>query len=171
VNLPDYMEDEVGWRIMVLVAGEVERQLADAVLLPAEGVRIIPGAVVVMPDPEGDECQRMAWIRLVDSSPTRDFPNPDPSAVACGSDFMVNLEVGAVFCSPIVGADGESQVASADWRETAREQMAYMAALRRAITCIEGLDKALGSYFPVGPAGGLTGGAWQARFALGEVDF
>jgi hypothetical protein len=174
VTPDDYAEDEIGWRIMVAVAGEVERQLRDAVLLPEDGVRIIPGAVVVVPDPGdsgSDRCERMAWVRLIDSSPTRDFPNPHPGAVECGVDFQVNLEVGAVFCSPITGADGEAAPTAAEWRESAREQMAYMAALRRALTCVEGLDVALGNYFPMGPQGGLTGGAWQARFALGESDY
>lgn len=145
---------------------------------------LLPGENVAMeycgPSCEDMDCGNgQAWVRLVESYPSTNFPNPidftAQAAVGCDAPLAVTVEMGVARCAPVVSEDrpssGESPTAG-QWRETAQLQFADMSAMRRAVQCCMDEKRAvkkytLGTYEPFGPEGGCVGGTWTVTFSGG----
>jgi hypothetical protein len=113
------------------------------------------------------KCGGQAWVRLVDSYPSIDFPTPNQALNNCAAPIAYQLEVGIARCKPVGSTSGvrgfvppslEQQVAAL------RLQTADMAAVRRAVQCCLGddtIDYILGSYIPLTGEADCLGGAFQ----------
>jgi hypothetical protein len=113
------------------------------------------------------KCGGQAWVRLVDSFPSNDFPSPNQTLNNCKVPLAYLLEVGIVRCKPVGTASGVRGYVppSMDQQVGAlRLQTADMAAIRRAISCCldsDNLDYILGSYIPISAEADCLGGAFQ----------
>lgn len=107
-------------------------------------------------------CGGAAWVRLDQSYPSLNFPEPDQTA-NCNTLLAAVIEVG-VMRTVAVGSDRRAP--SLDERTLdARRQFSDMSAMHRAISCCVGTSKLdfvylLGDYQPFGPEGGISGGTW-----------
>lgn len=128
-------------------------------LLPGENV---PGDYV-------SEDGGMAWVRLVNAYPSSVFPGQDSTAT-CVSPLAFELEVGLLYCAPVIGERGEIPDVAAQF-DAVQVQTAGMVAMRRALVCClrPGVDAVLGVYTPVGPDGMVVGGTWQVYVSEGVV--
>jgi hypothetical protein len=126
---------------------------------------VAPGATVVadfFPDCfHGDDGpDGMVWTRMITPYPAFApgiiVTEPAESWVA---PLGVDIEVGIMRTIPIP-EEGLDSTASSD---SAQGQIDDMQAIRKAILCcasFERSDVLLGQYTPVGPLGGVVGGAW-----------
>lgn len=127
---------------------------------------VVPGAAVVanfMPDCFNNEdlpTDGMAWVRLAAAYPAFQpgivVENPAEASVA-GLGF--DIEVGILRSIPLP-TEGLDEAQSAD---AVTSQMDDMITIRKAIMCCVALERAdflLNSYTPVGPIGGVVGGAF-----------
>jgi len=123
-----------------------------------------PGAVVSWEycgQCSGDACG-MGYVRLAGVFPYSTFPVQIVD-FQCTAPLAWVVEVGALRCMPMP-SDGE--IASPDELALVTvEQVLDAQALYRALKCY-GLEVAVESYTPVGPAGGCVGGFWRAYLAL-----
>lgn len=107
-------------------------------------------------------CPGEAWVRLLSAYPSVDFPAQDARAT-CATGLAFEVEVGVGRCLPLGGNDGAPPEPAAMW-DTARLQMADMAAMRRAIACCfrgQGdLDYVLLRFDPTQGAGGCLVSTW-----------
>lgn len=108
----------------------------------------------------------MVWVRLSGAYPSTTFPSPDQDLVGCPKPLAFEVEVGALRCASTPDDSGNLPTA-ADQDEVAEQATGDMAALYAAIACCFGRggrkrfqDVVIGSYTPLGPAGGVTGGTW-----------
>lgn len=104
----------------------------------------------------------MAWVRLVSSYPTTTFPEPDAEA-RCSTYWAHDIEVGVLECIPAFLDSRGALPTDVDQFEYAGRQMAYAAAMRRAVSCClekSGVDQdyRITGYAPQGPQGGVYGG-------------
>lgn len=125
---------------------------------------ILPGAVAVHDFAEGGQ----AWVRLVSSFPTDNFPNPS-SQPRCYMPQAYTVEVGIVRCAATTDGHGNAPT-PAEQAYVAEVQMADMELMRRAIQCCVGkdYDYVLGNYLPFGPAGIAVGGVWTFAAILAD---
>jgi hypothetical protein len=127
---------------------------------------VVPGAAVVadfMPDCFGDEgspLDGMAWVRLVSAYPAFQpgivVENP-ADAMFAGLGF--DIEMGILRSIPL-SEDGIDEATAAT---SVTDQMDDMLCIRKAVMCCAELDRAdflLNQYTPVGPLGGVVGGAF-----------
>jgi hypothetical protein len=128
-------------------------------LLPGENV---PGDYVT-------EDGGMGWVRLVSAYPSVVFPGQDSTAT-CVSPLAFELEIGLLYCAPVIDQFGEPPSVVSQFEAT-RVQTAAMAAMRRALVCClrPGVDAVLGAYTPMGPEGQVVGGTWQVFVSEGVV--
>lgn len=111
------------------------------------------------------ECGGMLWVRMVQATPSRAFPQPVTDLNDCGAILAVPLEVGLMRPAPIPAdfVTGEMDLPSDDDHNAAADKQAddmeaMWRGLKRAAQDIELL--LIGSYSPVGPAAGSVGGTW-----------
>lgn len=129
---------------------------------------VIPGDVAVG-DYAGDcdvSCG-MAWVRLITSYPATGVGAADETAGNCSASLGVDIEVGIMRCMD-VHEDG-TPLSAEELLEVARLQTADMMAMWRAVFCCNSLsnkDFILNAYQPLGPMGGLVGGAFVLRTVL-----
>lgn len=113
----------------------------------------------------------MAWVRLENAYPSTSFPVQDPTA-ACVAPLGFALEMGVLYCSPAPGPDGSPPDMPSQYDAT-RLQLAVMSSMRRALLCCfpagSPKDLVLGAYTPMGPDGGVVGGAWTLYLAEGAI--
>lgn len=113
----------------------------------------------------------MVWVRLAGAYPSTTFPAPD-NDLGCPKPLAFDVEVGALRCAPTPNEVTGTLPGEAEQEEVAAEATSDMIALYRAIACCldshqhRFQDVALGSYTPLGPLGGVTGGAWT--FTISE---
>lgn len=109
---------------------------------------------------EGCENCGSAYVRLTTGYPSsQNFPQPDQGPSTCVTTWAHVLVIGVLRCYP-GDPDGLSQE---ELVEVARQQLADMAAMRRAITCclndkFEDAIFSIGGYTPIPPAGLVVGG-------------
>jgi hypothetical protein len=157
----------------VLAALEVvyaEQGEHDETLVPPCTFEVLPGALPVLDHGLdcGDGCEGMAWVRLVDVSPTDwdTFPAPLARASRSEMSYSVTLEVGVARCAPVGTEDGGNYYPpTVEEQRAAADQASVDAALVRHTI----LDRfpadnddagvSLGSYGPIGPEGDVVGGA------------
>lgn len=105
-----------------------------------------------------------AWVRLDSAVPTTDFPNANTSSAKCNTDVAFILEVGVTRCFTPFADERGNPVGVAEHLASTRDQLADMAAMRRAIACCFATgdtEYVLGAYSPIPFAGGCGGGSWQ----------
>jgi len=145
--------------------GEVDETLVQ----PCE-FELMPGAVPVVDHGLDcrDNCEGVAWVRLVDVSPTdwATFPGPVARAARGDLSYAVTLEVGVARCAPVGYTEGERYYPpTPDEQAAASTRAAIDAAIVRH-TILERFPEdnddagvALGAYGPIGPEGDVVGGA------------
>lgn len=158
-------EDVLIFPLLTELAGCLCDELADSGLEATCSCSLVPGVGPTLDFcSEGCEggCPGEAWVRVVAAYPSTDFPSPQAIAT-CASPLAFEVEVGVGRCLPTGSADG-SPPAAADMFETARLQLADMAAMRRAIACcFKGqmdVDYVLLRFDPTQGAGGCLVSTW-----------
>jgi hypothetical protein len=126
---------------------------------------VIPGAQPI--DMSGVDCDPagQAWVRLVTGYPSKAVGQPDTSVGNLESGLGFTIEVGILRYFPIQSEAMEDE----DILIASEQQITDMMAIYRAITCCPALtvkDYILGTYTPLGPAGGLAGGQWTLSVGL-----
>jgi hypothetical protein len=112
---------------------------------------------------EGGPCG-MAWVRVILAYPATGVGIVDQTANNCGKNIGLDIEVGILRCTPVGAEDAEQE--EVDALASSREQMADLLTLRKAISCCPSLAKSdyvLGTWTPMGPLGGVVGGAWTVH--------
>ena len=108
-------------------------------------------------DCEGDDCSGFAYVRLVTSYPSDEFPLQS-DGVLCSYPITHQLEVGVVRC---IAVEDEGELPTKDELTLiALEQMEDQAALRYAINNAAPRMNSLDNWVPEGPQGGCIGGHW-----------
>lgn len=153
---------------MAMVKEALRDELTKAGALDSlcEDVMLVHGDMVVI---DYVECGGMAYVRLSSATPSEVFPNPAPAG-SCAHTQAYSMEVGIMREAPGV----EEGVVSKELPGSAEQDVATMAALEdmdimlKALRMVERQfeDFELGTYTPVGPAGGAVGGNWT--FTVGE---
>lgn len=147
-----------------------EQGLADdSLVLPCE-FEIVPGAIAAV-DHGLDcraNCEGMAWVRLVDVSPTSwtDFPAPVSRPSVGELSYAVALEVGVARCAPVGVTEGDLYYPPTPAEQKAAAERAAIdaaivrhAILERYPANNDDAGISLGSYSPLGPEGDVVGGA------------
>lgn len=115
------------------------------------------------------DCGGMGYVRLVTANPTEQFPTPAPAA-SCASSMAYSMEVGIVRTAPGMGRSGGKPTTPTADEQGAATSLALedMEVMLRALKVIESevYEFTLGSYTPMGPAGGGLGGFWS--FTVGD---
>ena len=86
----------------------------------------------------------------------------------CGAGMGADVEIGIVRCAATGDALGNPPTPTQLLDEAAL-QYADAEAIRRAVVCCPTLpskDVIMGTYDPLGPAGGLVGGTWDIQIAF-----
>jgi hypothetical protein len=165
------VEDKVAWPVLVKMADCLCKEIVDAGLPPTCICSPFPGEAIAADYVTKDE--GMAWVRVSSVFPSANFPAQDQVARGCLMPLAVQLEVGVLFCAPVSDRRSTKPPRLPAMFDSARMQMAAMAAMLRAIECCLGQDRqkgvALGAYTPIGPEGGVVGGSWLITVAEGVV--
>ena len=107
-----------------------------------------------------------AWVRMVDSFSSSDFPNPDQALNNCGNPWAYTLEIGIVRCKPVgktTGIRGFVPPTTQQMVDALRIQTADMRAMRDAITCCFAKGDTpyvIRAYTPGTPDGDCLGGVF-----------
>ena len=107
-----------------------------------------------------------AWVRMVDSFPSVDFPNLDQSMQNCLGPWAYTLEIGIVRCKPVgksTGVRGFIPPTTQQLVDALRIQTSDMRAMRDAIACCFGtrdLPYLVRQYVPGTPDGDCLGGVF-----------
>lgn len=172
---PAQCSDPVAAPVMVamlaaLEAVYAEQTEADDTLPPVCEFELVPGAIPVLDHGLDcrDECKGMAWVRLVDVSPTDwdNFPAPVSRPSVENLSYAVALEVGVARCAPMGRTEGDLYYPpSAEEQRAAAALSAVDAAIVRNVILSrfpadnDDPGVSLGSYGPIGPEGDVVGGA------------
>jgi hypothetical protein len=120
-----------------------------------------------------DDCCGQLWVRIADVYPSRRFPEPDAfPADAEDLAWAVMVEVGIVRPATMVTEiDGQPVLPSMQEETDAAERTLIDAALLRQallVTYAEQFDVTvlLGRWVPLGPEGGVVGGAYTATIQV-----
>ena len=106
-------------------------------------------------------CPGEAWVRLLRAFPSQNFPAQD-AAASCVTLLGFEVEVGVGRCLP-TGDDNGNPPDDQEVFQTARLQLADMAAMRRAIICCFGdtdREYVMGNFEPSLGAGGCLISTW-----------
>lgn len=109
-----------------------------------------------------------AWVRVTTIYPMKGIGNPDTTVGNCGAGVGADIEMGIVRCMDVGGVDGAGPSAES-MLAAAQLQYADAMVMRKAVQCCPGFparESIMGSYAPVGPAGGMVGGMWTVRVAI-----
>lgn len=120
-------------------------------------------------------CEGLAWVRpagfYMSGTQTSPFPSPstDEAIFACGVPaWGFSMEMGALRCIPT-----NHRLTCTEWTNVTAQQLADAKAMRAAVCCLEAAhdpgDVALGTWSPLGPAGGCLGGTWTVSFLVSNV--
>lgn len=124
-------------------------------------VALVHGDMVVV---DYADCGGMAYVRLVSANPTSTFPNP-AAAGTCAHDLAFPMEVGIMRQAPGMGEGMREPVVpdADDHLKATSLALEDMEVMRRALRTVEREVEqfVLGSYTPIGPAGGALGGVWS----------
>jgi hypothetical protein len=127
---------------------------------------VTPGSVPIDMSGLGCDPAGQGWVRLTTgfASTTVGLPDTTPNgAERAGVGF--GLEVGILRHFPVAA----EPLTDEEIVEASEQQIKDMLTIRTAILCCSALKKQdyiLGSYTPLGPAGGLVGGSWLVTVGL-----
>lgn len=111
-----------------------------------------------------DKCGE-AWVRLVSANVGDILGQPQDVINNCSSPLSLTLEVGVLRCFKMED-DGEAPT-QRDLLCAATEQINDMVTIKRAVGCCDHFtDVLFSSWTPMGPTGGLVGGAWTVVAGL-----
>lgn len=166
-------EDRVAWPMLLRLTDCLCAELVASGLPPTCICSPMPGEAIAADyvTPE----QGMAWVRVSSVYPsTTNFPAQDQVANGCAVMLAAQLEVGVLYCAPVTAGRGSNRPPRMPQQfDSARLQMAAMAAMLRTIECCLGnagrRGVSLGAYTPLGPEGGVVGGSWQVTVAEGVL--
>lgn len=115
--------------------------------------------------PCGDACG-MAWVRFTNAYPSTVLGAQHTEAGNCATMLGLDVELGVLRCiSP--GDDSGNPPTPAQWLAATQLATSDMMAMRSALVCCGfGNDLIVGMYTPIGPQGGLVGGAFQAALQV-----
>ena len=170
-DLVPYIEDDTAWPTMVTLAACLEAELRKSGLPPLCVCAPVPGPIAVMDrcgqcaDTEG--CGGQGWVRFVTEFPSKLFPQPDEGSGSCDSPMAYTLEVGIARCQPVGTTSAIGGFAAPTTEElvlATRQQMADLAAIKRAVNCcVSTLDVSylLGAAIPMQATGDCGGIVWN----------
>lgn len=164
--MAEFREDTGIYPLMVRLSACLEKEIADSGL-PALGFNgLVVGADPSLDCGQDEECGT-AWVRLVTSYPSADFPTPDASDRNCNSPIAYDIELGLIRCASPFSDERGNQVTVDQALGQARLHLADMAAMRRAIKCcltqtpgFEDVEAIVGTFTPTPNQGGCVGGVW-----------
>jgi hypothetical protein len=120
-----------------------------------------------------DGCCGQLWVRVADAYPSRRFPEPDAfPAPAEDLAWAVMVEVGIVRPATMVREiDGKPVLPSMQEETDAAERTLIDAAMLRQALLVTYAEEAdvtvlLGRWVPLGPEGGVVGGAYTATIQV-----
>lgn len=149
-----FTEDTQLWPVMLDLLNCYEQELTDRGLHNLCMVTLAPGAEVdTLRAEEG-----IAWVGISSAYPSTTFPTQDGGTTSCSTNTVGVLELGLLRC---IKVKERTSLTPAEAAEYMKVQMADYAAMRAAVRCCAtaaGL-MVLGSYRPIGPEGGVYGGA------------
>lgn len=138
---------------------------------PPEQVCLRPGdQVSLLASLNDDECcTGLAWVRLVNTYPSTEFPDQDVTFSRCPPpQWAVVLEMGIARCAPT--ADATDIPSCEEWTAATAAQLADRAAMIRAVCCLEQVDTdrmvLRGLYTPQAVEGGCLSGTLQVTVAV-----
>jgi hypothetical protein len=114
-----------------------------------------------------------AWVRLVDTFPSIEFPTIDGSLRNCVGVWAFTLEIGIVRCKPVgktTGVRGYVPPSTQQIVDALRVQTADIRAMRAAIQCCfasEDQPYVISTYTPGSPDGDCLGGVFNV--IVGQV--
>lgn len=126
---------------------------------------VIPGRAVLPDYIFGCDDGGMGWVRLGTTYPSESPGQIDRSFGNCGTGLGFELEIG-ILRRAIIEEEAPTMEESAGMVE---RQIADVQTLSKAISCCPSLgrkDYILGQYQPVGPDGGVVGGAFTIYVSL-----
>lgn len=101
----------------------------------------------------------MAWVRLISVTPASGVGITIEQPGNCSTGIGYDVEMGMLRCTPIGTAT--EPPSPAQLLASAQLQYDDMMSMRRAVACCNGSrDWMIGAYTPMGPGGGMVGGAW-----------
>ena len=108
-----------------------------------------------------------AWVRIVDTFPSVEFPQIDLANRNCGTLWAATLEIGIVRCKPngtVSGIEGYNPPSVEQLVEALRVQTADMRAMRDAVECCFSSGDTpyvMAPYQPGSPDGDCLGGVFN----------
>lgn len=129
---------------------------------------VVPGETVLADLASGcDTRNGVAWVRIASAYPSVTVGQADTRPGNCATGSGLDIEVGvlrevAAYLEPEAVTEAESLAA-------ALLQHDDMASILKAIRCCTTLDPndyIVGQYRPMGPLGGMIGGAWMLHVGL-----
>lgn len=117
-------------------------------------------------------CEGLAWVRLVNSYPSRDFPEQDTTYRACDpAQWAAVLELGVARCAPVAG--GAAIPTCGEWTAVSLAVMDDRRRMAQAVCCFrtEWADPddrmmIVGMWQPIETEGGCVGGTMQVTIAV-----
>lgn len=127
---------------------------------------VVPGDSVLADYAEGcDRRNGVAWVRIALTYPAQVVGVQDTRTGTPPTGLGLDIEVGSIRQFDV----DDDPPTEAEALATATLQHDDMMALRKAILCCDALnpkDYILGQYRPMGPLGGMVGGAWTVHLGL-----
>jgi len=112
-----------------------------------------------------DDTCGVAWVRLIAATMVSGVGDANETAGNCGATVGFDVEVGILRCQRIPEED--ETLSAEEQTETARQQAADVQTILRAICrSVDEKDYIIRDYAPMGPLGGLVGGAWSISTVL-----
>jgi hypothetical protein len=129
---------------------------------------VVPGDAAVG-DHAGDcnDVCGMGWVRLATAYPAASVGIPNEEPGNCSSGMGMDVEIGVLRCLEIP-SDGSAPSAAA-LAEATELQQADMLMMWRAVMCCDAFipsEVKMGGYRPMGPLGGLVGGAFTIQTVI-----
>lgn len=131
---------------------------------------IQPG-VVAFDFGDCDNGDGMAWVAPRIGYGTTQFPLAMATWNPCQGNGLkaLQVEVGMVRNLPLETQPSTGELfptTPEEWNAAAQQQMLDMDCIRRAISCCSDYPVLLGQWTPIGPQGGIVGGAWLASILV-----
>lgn len=144
------------------LCAKVNEQVKAGTMKPLCFCGIVPGNEV----PFDYASEGMAWVRSGLITP---MPIEDAGGRPCGIEYDVTVQVGMLRCAPGVDEYTRELPTVEDMLVSTAEQHRDMGLMHEVITCCDtgiGSKAVVGEYTPVGPEGGIVGGAWTATWRV-----
>lgn len=126
---------------------------------------VVPGTAVVYGYAEDCDKGGVAWVRLENIYPSVSVGQQQIDLNNCSGGLGFDVEVGILRPMPL-GDEYGNMPASDLLTSTTSLQVADAITMRKAIVCcMQDRGWILGAYTPMGPEGGVVGGAWNVNMA------